>query len=87
MTEIRTDYTLTAGEIIPTMRVAMPHSYRKLFVEAVYAVQGSRVLIVGIPEGYKLGDSTPLTDEQLDARRTYIELRADEPVTAQYIVG
>lgn len=78
------DHTLTAGELIPGMRVHMPHSYRQLFIEAVFAVQGNRVLVVGIPSGPPYGGPEGLTDEQLDERRTYIEFKAADPVVATY---
>lgn len=80
------DHTLTAGELIPTMRVNMPYSYRQLFIEAVFATQGNRVLVIGLPDGPPYGDAKAgLSDEQLDERRTYIEFKADDPVVAHYL--
>lgn len=85
---IITDYTKRAKELKVGMKVNMPSSYRKLHIEAIHKVSGGQLLIVGLPDGGPLrdflGESLGMTQEQMDARRTYITLKEDDPVTATF---
>ena len=77
----------TAATLQTGMRIAMPHSSRELFIEALYWVKGNTLLVIGLPSGPPYGGAQGLSGEEMAARRTYLTFREGEKVTVHAYSG